>query len=184
MPDFSLLFQIIITFMKIDLLSFGGGYVAIPIVQHEVVEVQKWMTAAQFSDVLALDELTPGPIAINCATFVGNKLAGPIGGIMATFGCVLPSVIISLILIKIYFKYHGIQFFDGILGGLKAMVLGLLASTALSILINAVYVNLSFDIVAIILFIISLFVFRKFKVEPIFVILGCGVLGFVLYLIF
>lgn len=181
--DLKLLLDIVITFAKIDLLSFGGGYVAIPIVEKQIVEVNKWMTYAEFSDVLAIDELTPGPVAINCATFVGTRMAGTLGGIAATFGNVLPSVIIALLLVKIYFKYHGISWLDGILGGLRCMVLGLLASTAISLFINAVLPNMSFDIVAFILFLISLFILRKYKIDPIFVILGSGVVSLLISLI-
>lgn len=184
MVDFKLLLQIVLSFMKIDLLSFGGGYVSIPLVQKEVVEIQKWMSQTEFLNVLAIDELTPGPIAINCATFIGNKLAGPIGGIAATFGSVLPSVILSLIFIKIYFKLSGNNFFDGILGGLKAMVLGLLTSTALSLLINVVIWENNVDIIAIVLFGLSLVAFRKLKKDPIIIVLLTGVIGFVLYSIF
>lgn len=177
MADLKLLLDIVITFAKIDLLSFGGGYVAIPIVEKQIVEVNHWMTYAQFSDVLAIDELTPGPVAINCATFVGTRMAGTLGGIAATFGSVLPSIIIALILVKIYFKYHGITWLDGILGGLRCMVLGLLASTAISLFMNAVLPNMVFDIVAFVLFLLSLFILRKYKPDPIVVILGSGIVG-------
>ena len=144
MIDLKLLLKIMIVFMKIDLLSFGGGYVAIPIVQKEVVEVQKWMSNEEFLDILAIDELTPGPVAINCATFVGNKMAGTIGGIFATLGCIFPSVIIAIILFKIYKKYHGVKSLDGILFGLKSMVLGLIGSVAITLLLNAIIPNLYF----------------------------------------
>ena len=178
--DYKMLLDIVTTSIKIGMFSFGGGYAAIPIVEKQIVEVNKWMTYAEFSDVLAIDELTPGPVAINCATFVGSRMAGTIGGIAATFGSVLPSIIIALILVKIYFKYHGITWLDGILGGLRCMVLGLLASTAISLFINAVLPNMSFDIIAFILFLIGLFVLRKFKVDPIFVIIGSGVISLLL----
>ena len=183
MIDVKLLLEIVLVFAKIDLLSFGGGYVAIPIVQKEIVEVQHWMSNAEFSDILAIDELTPGPVAINCATFVGNKMAGAIGGIAATFGCILPSVIISIILFKVYAKYHGLSSLDGILGGLRSMVLGLIASVALTLLKNAILPNMNFNLLAFILFLISLYILRKYKPDPIYVILGCGFISLIINLI-
>lgn len=183
MIDLKLLLKIVLVFMKIDLLSFGGGYVAIPIVQREIVEVQRWMTNAEFSDILAIDELTPGPVAINCATFVGNKLAGTIGGIAATMGCILPSVIIAIILFKIYAKYQGVSSLDGILGGLRSMVLGLIASVALTLFKDAIIPNMHFDLVAFILFLAAIFTLRKFKSDPLYVILGCGFISLIIELI-
>ena len=183
MIDLKLLLKIMIVFMKIDLLSFGGGYVAIPIVQKEVVEVQKWMSNEEFLDILAIDELTPGPVAINCATFVGNKMAGTIGGIFATLGCIFPSVIIAIILFKIYKKYHGVKSLDGILFGLKSMVLGLIGSVAITLLLNAIIPNNSFDYISFVLFAIALFVLRKYKIDPLYIILGCGLLNFIIELL-
>ena len=183
MIDLKLLLKIMIVFMKIDLLSFGGGYVAIPIVQKEVVEVQKWMSNEEFLDILAIDELTPGPVAINCATFVGNKMAGTIGGIFATLGCIFPSVIIAIILFKIYKKYHGVKSLDGILFGLKSMVLGLIGSVAINLLLNAIIPNNSFDYISFALFAIALFVLRKYKIDPLYIILGCGLLNFIIELL-
>ena len=183
MSKLLMLLKIVLVFAKIDLISFGGGYVAIPIVQKEIVEVQHWMTNAEFSDVLAIDELTPGPVAINCATFVGQKMAGTLGGIAATFGNVLPSIIIAIILYKVYAKYHGLSSLDGILFGLKAMVLGLLGSVALTLWKNAILPDMQFDILAFILFLIGLFVLRKYKTDPLYVILGCGVISLIVNLI-
>lgn len=183
MSKLLMLLKIVLVFAKIDLISFGGGYVAIPIVQKEIVEVQHWMTNAEFSDVLAIDELTPGPVAINCATFVGQKMAGTLGGIAATFGNVLPSIIIAIILYKVYAKYHGLSSLDGILFGLKAMVLGLLGSVALTLWKNAILPGMQFDILAFILFLIGLFVLRKYKTDPLYVILGCGVISLIVNLI-
>lgn len=177
MVDISMLLKIVLTFAKIDCLSFGGGYAAIPIVEQQIVEVNKWMTYAEFSDVVAIDELTPGPVAINCATFVGMKMAGLPGAIAATIGNVLPSFILALILIKLYNKYHGLKTINGALSGLKCMVVALICSTSIMILKNAIYIDESINYLSIVLFLISLFIFRKYKPEPIIVILGCGAIS-------
>ena len=178
-----LLLQIVLTFAKIGILSFGGGYAAIPLVQKQVVEVNQWMTNSEFMNVLAIDELTPGPIAINCATFVGTRMAGLPGAIAATIGCVLPSCIIALILVKIYLKYKNMSIMNGALSGLKCMVVALILTTTITLFSNAAITNGSIDSVAIGLFIVALFIFRKFKPEPILVILGCGLVGLIIGLI-
>jgi len=181
--DFSMLLEIIITFMKIGVVSFGGGYAAIPIVEKQIVEVNGWMTYAEFADVIALDELTPGPIAINCATFVGTKMAGVPGAICATLGNILPSIIIALIFVRLYYKYHGLKVLDGALSGLKCMVVALIASTTIKISKSAFYPNATFDYLNMILFVPALYILRKYKPDPIWVILGCGAIYLVINLI-
>ena len=180
MAKLKLLLEIIITFAKIDILSFGGGYAAIPIVQKQIVEVNKWMSATEFLDLMAIDELTPGPVAINCATFVGMKMAGVLGAIAATFGNILPSFIISLILIRVYIKYKKVDSLVGILGGLKCMVGALILSVTITICKNSLFVGSNINVLYCVLCLLCLFVLRKFKVEPIIVILASGVLGLIL----
>lgn len=179
----ALLFQIVLTFAKIGILSFGGGYAAIPLVQEQVVEVNRWMTNEEFMNVLAIDELTPGPIAVNCATFVGTRMAGIPGAIAATLGCVLPSCIIAFILVKIYLKYKNMTIMNGALGGLKCMVVALILSTTITLMQSSLFANNVIDYFAIVIFLIALFVLRKYKPEPILVILACGALGLIYSLI-
>lgn len=179
----ALLFQIVLTFAKIGILSFGGGYAAIPLVQEQVVEVNRWMTNEEFMNVLAIDELTPGPIAVNCATFVGTRMAGVPGAIAATLGCVLPSCIIAFILVKIYLKYKNMTIMNGALGGLKCMVVALILSTTITLMQSSLFANNVIDYFAIVIFLIALFVLRKYKPEPILVILACGAFGLIYSLI-
>ena len=176
-----MLLQIVITFMKIGIVSFGGGYAAIPIIQKQVVEINGWMTNSEFMNVLAIDELTPGPIAINCATFVGVKMAGIPGAIAATFGCVLPSCVVAMILVRIYMKYKDMTLMNGALAGLKCMVVALIFSTTLTLMNNAIFPEGTLDLFTVALFAISLFIFRKFKTEPLIVILVCGAIGLIYY---
>ena len=184
--NISLILKIVITFFKIGIISFGGGYAAIPHVIKQVVEVNGWMTLEEFSDVLAIDEITPGPIAINCATFVGTKMAGLPGAIAATFGNVLPCFIIVLILIKFYNKYHNLSYFEGALSGLRCMVVALITSVAIDMFKSAIWAQrditlANVDYVSLVLFIIGLFVLRKFKVDPVYVTLGCGIIGLIIF---
>lgn len=180
------LIEIVLAFAQIGALSFGGGYASIGLVENMVVSTKHWMTYAEFADIVAIDELTPGPVAINAATFVGNKMAGIPGAIAATIGAVLPSCIIALILVKIYYKYRSLKVMNGALFGLKSMVVAMIATTTLTILINtfaiAFPINIySIDYISIILFIIALFILRKYKINPIIVMLACGFIGLLIF---
>ncbi|MFR2464707.1 MAG: chromate transporter [Clostridia bacterium] len=125
------------SFVQIGLFSIGGGYAALPIIQRQVVEVHPWLTMTEFADVLTISQMTPGPIAINSASFVGIRIAGIGGAIVATVGCVLPSLVIVLLLAFIYYRYRKLTVIQGILDGLRPAVVGLIASAGLSILILA-----------------------------------------------
>lgn len=180
------LFEIVLTFAQIGILSFGGGYASIGLVEKQVVEVKNWMSYAEFMDIVAIDELTPGPVAINAATFVGTKMVGIPGAIAATFGAILPSCIITLILGYCYYKYRSLKGVNGAIYGLKSMVLALILSTTITILLNALLYYLPIDIhaidyVAIVLFAAALVVIRKTKINPLLIMLGCGLIGLIIY---
>jgi chromate transport protein ChrA len=104
--------DIFLSFCQIGLLSFGGGYAALPLIEAQVLEKHNWLTLEEFADLLTISQMTPGPIAINAATFVGTKVAGLGGAIVATIGSVTPSFIIVLILSYLYFKYTPIISFS------------------------------------------------------------------------
>ena len=95
-------FELFWSFVQIGLLSIGGGYAAMPLIEEQVVDLHPWLTMSQFADMMAISEMTPGPIAINSATFVGTQVAGMPGAIIATVGCVLPSLVIVLVLAWTY----------------------------------------------------------------------------------
>ena len=142
----------------------------------------------EFTDLITIAEMTPGPIAINSATFVGNQVAGFTGSIVATLGCVVPSFIIVLILARIYFRYKDLSVIQGVLEGLRPVVVALISSAAISILSLAFWgeegfsLNLSdLNVLAVILFAISLFVLRKWKPSPILIMLGTGLIGMIVY---
>ena len=180
------LFELLITFAQIGALSFGGGYASIGIVEKQVVELKQWMSYAEFADIVAIDELTPGPVAINAATFVGTKMQGTFGGIVATIGVILPSCIIALVLARMYYKYRSMKVVDGALSGLKSMVVAMILSTTISILASALFYYFpidknAIDYVAIVLFVIALVVLRKTKINPLLVLLACGLMGLCIY---
>src|SRR5690554_2670040 len=109
--------EVFLSFLQIGLFSIGGGYVSLSLIQNQVVDTHKWLSLNEFVDVISIAEMTPGPIAVNSATFVGIKIAGIGGAIIATFGCLLPSFIIMLLFAFLYQKYKKLTVMQGILKG-------------------------------------------------------------------
>ena len=183
--------ELLWSFIQIGMFSIGGGYAAMPLIQNQVVDIHPWLTMQQFADVMAIAEMTPGPIAINAATFVGMQVAGIPGAILATLGCVLPSCAIVLTLAYIYYRFRGLTMVQGVLAGLRPAVIAMIASAGLSLMILAFYGQrqlpadvLDLDLIAVIIFGAAVFVLRKWKVSPIWIMAGAGVAGIVLYSIF
>jgi chromate transporter len=180
--------QLLWSFFQVGLFSIGGGYAALPLIQNQVVEKNNWLTMGEFADVITISQMTPGPIAINSATFVGIRIGGLIGAILATLGCVLPSCIIVLILASIYYKFKGMSVVRGILNGLRPAVVALIASAGLSLVILVVWngnkISLSLkdiDFLSVIIFALALFILRRFKLNPILVMAGAGAIGLCVY---
>lgn len=176
------------SFFQIGLFSFGGGYASLPLIQQQVVDQHHWLTMSEFIDVITISQMTPGPIAINSATFVGIKISGILGAIVATIGCVTPSIIIVLTLAFFYYKYRNLGIVKGVLDGLRPAVVALIASAGLSILITAIWETQqivwslsSINFIAVALFSVGLFVLRKWKPNPILVMLGAGIVGMFAY---
>lgn len=176
--------QLLWSFFQIGLFSIGGGYASLPLIEHQVVDVHGWLTASQLTDIVTISQMTPGPIALNAATFVGTRIGGLPGAIVATLGCVLPSCIIVLALAWVYTKYKDLGLLRGILAGLRPAVVALIASAGLTILISALFVNdvlphalSDVDGIAVVLFVLSLVILRKWKPDPILVMVGSGVIG-------
>ena len=176
--------QLLWSFFQIGLFSIGGGYAAMPLIQHQVMDVHPWLTMTQFADIMTIAEMTPGPIAINAATFVGIRVAGVPGAVVATAGCVLPSCCIVMALAWVYYRFRGLDTVKGILAALRPAVVAMIASAGISLLIMAFYGQrtLPEDLgginwLPVVLFCVSLFVLRRFRARPIYVMVGAGVLG-------
>lgn len=176
------------SFFQVGLFSIGGGYAAMPLIQQQVVEQHNWLTMTEFANVIAISQMTPGPIGINSATFVGTQIAGLSGALVATLGCVLPSFIIVLAITFLYYKYRNVSFVQGALGSLRPAVVAMIASAGISILVMSLWntkpisLNINdFDFIALGIFIVSLFILRKFKLNPIAVMGGAGVVGLIIY---
>ena len=177
--------QLFLSFFQIGLFSFGGGYAAMPLIQNQVVTLHGWLTMTEFSDIITISQMTPGPIAVNGATFAGIQLAGIGGAIAATIGCILPSTVIAIMLAKLYYKYRELSVMKGIMNGLRPAVVAMIASAGLSILMLALW-NGEFniqatDLIAAGIFLAALAVLRIFKPNQIWVLLGAGVVGAIAY---
>ena len=182
------------TFFKIGLFGFGGGYGMLSLIQNEVVEKSEWITVQQFTDIVAISQMTPGPIGINSATYVGyesliNAGAGTtgavLGSLVASFSVMLPSFIIMLLITTCLMKYKDHQAVKFVLSSLRFVVVGLLLAAVLSLLSVENFGVPGTDTlqfaVSIILFLASLVATWKFKVNPIRVIIIAGLFGGVFY---
>ena len=180
--------ELLWSFFQIGLFSIGGGYAAMPLIQNQAVDIHPWLTMTQFADIMTIAEMTPGPIAINSATFVGIQVAGLPGAIVATAGCVFPSCVIVMSLAYIYYRFRGLNMVQGILAGLRPAVIAMIASAGISLLIMAVYGQrvlpedlMSFDVIAVMIFLIGIIALRVWKPNPLWIMAGSGVLGVILY---
>lgn len=180
--------QLLWSFFQIGLLSVGGGYAAVPLIQRQVVELHSWLTMTQFADITAIAEMTPGPIAINSATFVGMQIAGLPGAVVATLGCVLPSCVIVTALAWMYTRWKELPAVQGILKGVRPAVVAMIASAGISLLLLSLYGQSALpkdwsavNGVSVFLFAAALLLLRRWKVHPIGVMLSAGLAGIFLY---
>lgn len=177
-----LLLELFWSFFKIGLFTIGGGYASLPLIENEIVKSQMWITMQEYTDIITISQITPGPIAINSATFVGTKVAGFAGAITATLGVTQPSVIIALILARIYYKYRNAGVMQGVLAGLRPAVVALIGSAGASLMVTALFqtggiqiAGFEVNLIAIVMLVIAFVALRKYKVDSILVIFVCGV---------
>ena len=181
------------TFFKIGLFGFGGGYAMLSMIQGEVVTRYGWLTPQEFTDIVAISQMTPGPIGINSATYVGYSTIaeqygtsmGVLGSRVATFAVVLPSFILMLTISKFFLKYQKHPAVEAVFSGLRPAVVGLLASAALVLMNTENFSSPQEDmysfIISIIIFLAAFIGTRKYKVNPILMIIVCGIAGLILY---
>ena len=168
------LWQLFATFFKIGAFTFGGGYAMIPLIQRETVENHKWITDDDILEIIAIAESTPGPIAINSATFVGYRTAGVLGAMCATIGVVLPSFVIILAISFVLRQFQEIKAVQYAFNGIRAGVLALLFKALWTMHKKAPKGWVSYVVMA------GAFLLTAFaKVNVIFVIIGCAVFGLV-----
>lgn len=186
------LIKLFFAFIQVGLFSVGGGYAAIPLIQDQIVNNHQLMTMSEFTDLITIAEMTPGPISINSSTFVGTRLAGPFGAVLCTIGCIIPSFVICLTLAHFYYKYRSFAGVQTVLTSMRPAVVALIGSAGASILMLALFngdftaasfSNLRFIELGI--FALAFFLLRKFKnkVGAIQIILGSGVVGTIAYVL-
>jgi chromate transporter len=171
-----ILLDIFITFFKIGLFSFGGGYAMLPLIQQEVTTTHTWVTTTEFIDIVAISQITPGPIAINSATYIGFKTAGIIGSALATLGVVTPSIIIMIIISRFFIKFKNNKYLDYAFLGLRPATVGLIAAAAVLVSYESFI-----DFKSVIIFAAAFFASYKYKLDPILLTVIAGVVGYVLY---
>lgn len=184
-----ILIELFWSFLKIGLFSIGGGYAAIPLIQSQTVDLHAWLTEAQFMDLATIAEMTPGPIGINAATFVGIHIAGLPGALAASLGFIFPSLVIVSVLSWLYLRYRRLPLLQSVLSFLRPAVVALIAAAGLNMLLQVAFggrdrialENISWAGAA--LFAAALFVLRKYKGSPIRAMALCGAAGLLLGLI-
>ena len=178
--------ELFYTFFKIGLFGFGGGYAMLSMIQGDIVNRYGWITSQEFTDIVAISQMTPGPIGINAATYVGYTSTGNIwGSIIATTAVIFPSFIIMILLSKLILKFRNHPSVEWVFRGLRPTVVGLLASAALILMNKENFGSPTDDTysfaISLALFLAAFVGTRQYKVNPILMILLCGLAGLLLY---
>ena len=186
--------ELFCTFLKIGLFSFGGGYGMLSVIQGEVVTRHGWLSAAEFTDIVAVSQMTPGPIGINSATYVGYTAVlnsgapewlAVMGSLVASFAVMLPSIVLMLVVSRFFMKYSKHGSVEAVFKGLRPAGVGLIASAALLLMTEENFGSptetpLQFG-VSVALFVAAFVAMKFFKVSPILILLLAGVFGGVFY---
>ena len=186
--------QLFLSYLKIGFFGFGGGYAMLSLIQNEIVEQQGWLTASQFADIVAVSQMTPGPIGINSATFVGystlidagyTPAMAVLGSATATFAVILPSFILMLIISRYFLKFQKHPVVMAVFSGLRPAVVGLLAAAALLLMNSENFGSPTDDmrsfIISCLIFLVVFIATRRFKISPILMIVISGIAGLLLY---
>lgn len=181
-----MIWQLILSFLQVGAFSIGGGYAAMPLIREQTVILHPWLTAAEFADLVTIAEMTPGPIALNAATFVGMRVAGLPGALAATFGCVLPSILIVSLLSWLYSRFRSGRVMQQLLGTLRPVVVALIASAAVALIQTACTAADGGFSLAGMLLMLAAFALLQLRVKgqrisPMLVMAGCGVCGVLLH---
>ncbi len=188
--------QLFYTFFKIGLFSFGGGYGMLSVIQGEVVTKYGWLTHTEFTDIVAVSQMTPGPIGINSATYVGftavanagySEAFAIFGSLLASFSVMLPSFILMLLISKFLMRYRKHSSVETVFSIIRPVVVGLLASAALLLMNRTNFGNPANDpmqfTISILLFLFAFYGLKRLKLSPILLILICGAISGVVYTI-
>ncbi|AMW32270.1 chromate transporter [Fervidobacterium islandicum] len=168
--------KLFLAFIQIGAISFGGGYSILKAIIHYVVDINKWLTLEQFNEIVAISQSTPGPIGINAATFVGYKVGGIFGSLIATFSVILVPVLSSLFLYFFYQRHSENKVVQTVISKLKPVVLAMIASAAFSFLRTSLGSPL-----AIIINVVAIAVLLKTKIDAVTLLLLSGILGYIVF---
>ena len=170
--------ELFLSFFKIGIFGFGGGYAMLSLIQSEVVVSRGWVTSSEFADIVAISQMTPGPISINCATYIGYTASGGsvLGSALATLGVCSPSLIFMLIASLFYSKLNGNPYIKSVMRSMRPVVIGLIAAAALILMNRENFI----DYRSVLIFAAALAAVW-FKVNPLIVISLSGVAGFFLF---
>ncbi|WP_300902644.1 chromate transporter [uncultured Clostridium sp.] len=168
------LFDLFWTFCKIGALTFGGGYAMLPLIQREIVENKKWSTEKEILDYYAVGQCTPGVIAVNTATFIGFKLRGIVGGLVATLGVIFPSIIIILIIASFLQSFASLAIVQSAFAGIRVAVVALIITTVIKLIKSSVKDYLGI-IITVVTFVLSAFI----GISPVYIVIAAGVIGFI-----
>jgi len=170
--------QLFWVFFKIGLFGFGGGYAMLPLIQKEVVEIHQWISVSDFTDMVGISQMTPGPISFNLATYVGYTVTGnAFGSAIATIAVSTPSLIIMVFICKYLYKVRHNYYVNKIIDVLKITIIGLIGAAAL-LLINRENFT---DYKSVLLFCASFIAVFKWNIDPVLLIIAGGICGFLLY---
>ena len=164
-------------FFKVGLFSFGGGYAILPLMQHEVVDINKWISFKEFMDIVAVSQITPGPISINLATHVGYRIGGTLGSTIATTSVVLPSIIIISLIVIFLKRFSKLPVVQRIFKSLRVTIVGLILAAGIALFVKENFI----DYKSYIIFISVLIGGLVFKIGSITLIILSGVAGAILY---
>lgn len=175
------LFQLFLSYLKIGFFGFGGGYAMLSLIHSEVVVRNGWLTNGAFSDIVAISQMTPGPIAINSATYIGYEVAGVLGSVVATVSVCLPALTIMMLITRFFLRLRDNRYVQGVVMGMRPVVVGMIASAALLLIFPHSEDGRSFiDGWSWVIFIGVLLASVK-KVNPILLIVLSAVVGVVIY---
>ena len=172
-------FNLFLIFFKVGLFSFGGGYAILPLMQHEVVDVNKWISFQEFMDIVAVSQITPGPISINLATHVGYRIGGTIGSTIATTSVVLPSIIIISLIVIFLKKFNKLPVVQRVFKALRITVVGLILAAGIALFVKENFI----DYKSYIIFASVLIGGLIFKIGSITLVILSGIAGAILYYI-
>ena len=184
----AMLIELFFSFLQLGLFGIGGGLVSVSLLMQQVVVERQWLTAGTFNDLIAIAESTPGPLVVNAATFIGMQLGGIPGAVVATFAAVLPGFSIALGIALLYRRYQMLSPIQGAMDGLRPVIVALIFVGGIKVMKNALFSGGALALselewLSAGLFAASIFIIRKWKPNPVLIILGGGVVGGIIRLL-